>query len=208
MKGLIGYLKRVIWIFSILFLITQVSAQTGISTSSSFSHIVKSNGYVQTTITLKISSEQRTVLTYYTVTIPQEDIEAEIFSLTRNSKLEATTYNRANATDILIDLENSVVSNDNPQEITISYTYPYDNSNIINLVSKVIDTPTSQVSVTYPKTFGETSWVSDQIDSIKQSGDNFIINITSPDSSSVKLIFNQGIVYEFNISKSFNLSSH
>lgn len=212
MKSLIRFLKKAIWISSILFFLVQfnsspLSAQQNISTSSIFSHIVKNNGYIDTTCTLTISSLERTVLTYYTITIPQTDITPDIFSITGNKPLEATVYNRNNATDILIDLENSIVSDTNPQKIRITYSYTYDDQTILNLISKITDTDTTQVSITYPKSFGEVNWVSDQTESEKQDDNNYILNIHSPDSTSIKLIFDQGIVYKFDISKSFNNQS-
>ncbi|MCD4756414.1 hypothetical protein K8R20_02255 [bacterium] len=212
MKSLIGYLKKALWISNILFLFaflnpTSISAQEGITTNATFSHIVKTNGYVDTTATLTISSSERTVLTYYTITLPQSNIEPEIFSVTENSPLEATIYNRNNATDILIDFANSIVAPDSLQEIHITYSYPYNDSNILSLVSKIADINTSEVSISYPKSFGKVGWISDQTESEKQDNTNYILNIKSPDSTTLKLIFNQDIVYRFDISKSFNNQS-
>jgi hypothetical protein len=208
-KDLNGFMKKAIWIFSIFFLFSffspsKVSAQTPLSTDAIFNHNIKANGFVETTITFTISSSQRTVLTYYTITIPQTEIESEIRSINRNKPLEATTYKRSNSTDILIDLENAIISKDSPEKLTISYTHKYTDKNILNLISKIADTPTSQVSITYPREWGDTSWISDQIDSIKKSDSSYILNINTPDSTAVKLIFGQEIVYSFNISKSFN----
>ncbi|MCD4811791.1 hypothetical protein K8R14_04285 [bacterium] len=209
MKSLIGYLRKAIWISSFLFLFVSLNsnsvlAQTGISTSSTFSHTVKTNGYVDTTTTLTITSDERVVLTYYTITLLQDNIEPKVFSITENKSLEATVYDRNSATDILIDLDNAIVSPDSPQKIRITYSYPYDDTNILSLKSKVADTNTSEVSITYPKSLGEIEWISDQAESIKQDNTHYILNIQSPDSSTIKLIFNQGIVYRFDISKSFN----
>lgn len=206
---MIGYIKKTIWIFSILFLTfsflnSPIFAETQLTTDAVFSHDVKENSFVDTTVTLTISSEQRTVLTYYTVTIPQTGIEPEIYSISKKKSLEATVYERSNSTDILIDFENSIIDADGSTKVSISYSYKYDDKNILDLISKIADTPTSKVSVTYPSSWGETSWVSDQIESIKKSDTNYILTISNPDSTSVKLIFGNQIVYSFEISKSFN----
>lgn len=204
-----GYLKKAIWIFSILFLlsffnISQTSAQESFSTSSIFNHNIKENGKVETTLTFTISSPKRTVLTYYTITIPQEDIEPEIFSTTRNRRLESTVYNRTGSTDILIDLENTVIPEGGSTKLSISFLQEYSDDNIITLVSKVADSPTTEVGITYPKDWGETNWVSDQIDKIKTSNTSYVLRIPEPDSSFIKLIFGEHITYDFEISKSFN----
>ena len=209
MKNLIGFTKKTVWIVSILFLFVQlftssIHASDPISTSSTFSHTIKESGYVETSVSFTVSSTERTVLTYYTITIPQSNIDPEIYSITENRKLEATKYNRTNSTDLLIDFENAVVTQDSDYKIRISYTYPYTDRNVLELVSKILDTDTKQVSITYPKDFGEYRWISDQIEDLKQSDNNYILKIAQPDSNSVRIIFNQGIVYEFNISKSFN----
>ena len=202
-------MKRAIWIFSTIFLAfllfqSPLFAETQLTTDAIFSHTVKEDNLVDTTITFTISSEQRTVLTYYTVTIPQTDIDPEIYSLSKKKSLEATVYERSNSTDILIDLENSIIEADGSTKISISYSYEYDDKNILDLVSKIADTPTSNVSVTYPQDWGETSWISDQMESIKKSDTSYILTISSPDSTSIKLIFGNQIVYSFNISRSFN----
>jgi hypothetical protein len=208
-KDLNGYMKKAIWIFSILFFFSffspsKASAQTPLSTDAVFDHNIKANGIIETTITFTISSSQRTVLTYYTITIPQTDIDSQIRSVNRNKPLEATTYNRTDSTDILIDLENAIIQKDSPEKLTLSYIHKYSDKNIINLISKIADTTTSKVSITYPREWGDTSWISDQIDNLKQSDSSYILNITAPDSTAVKLIFGQDIVYRFNISRSFN----
>ncbi len=205
-------MKRAIWIFSILFCFpfffaSEISAQTVLSTDAAFSHDIKANGSIETNITFTIASNQRTVLTYYTITIPQIDIDSQIRSINRNKPLEATTYNRANSTDILIDLENAIIQKDSPEKLTLTYTHKYTDKNVVRLISKIADTPTSQVSITYPLEWGDTSWISDQIDHIKKNDSSYILNIPAPDSTAVKLIFGQDIIYSFDISKSFNNST-
>ena len=173
MRNLTGYIKRTIWIFScilltFLFIKYPVFAENQLTTDATFSHNIKENGFVDTTITLTISSEERTVLTYYTITIPQTKIDPEIYSLSKKKSLEATIYERSNSTDILVDFENSVIEANGSTKISISYSSEYIDKNILDLVSKIADTPTSKVSLTYPQDWGETSWVSDQITSIKK----------------------------------------
>ena len=204
-----GCFRKILWIFSILFVVplvfqSPVFAQSQLTTSSAFSHTIKDNGLIETTATLTISSDQRTALTYYTVTIAQTDIEPEIYSITKKKSLDATIYNRSNSTDILIDLENSIIDANGSIKVSISYSYKYEDKNIIDLISQIADATTSQVNIIYPKDWGETGWISDQIESIKKNDVNYILTISQPDSTSVKLIFGDQIVYSFNISKSFN----
>jgi hypothetical protein len=208
-KDMIGYIKRTVLIFSILFAFLllfpfKTFAQTSISTDAVFSHTIKENQIIETVLTFTISSSEKTVLTYYTITIPQTDADPDIYSITRDKSLEATVYNRMNSTDILIDLENSVIDKDGSTKISLSYTQEYDDKNIISLISKVADTPTSKVSITYPNSWGETSWISDQIENIKKSDDNYILTVSEPDSDSIKLIFGENIIYSFQISKALN----
>jgi hypothetical protein len=202
-------MKRTVLTFSILFSFLllfpfKTFAQTSISTDAVFSHTIKEDQTIETVLTFTISSSERTVLTYYTITIPQTDIDPDTYSITRDKSLEATVYNRTNSTDILIDLENSVIDKDGSTKISLSYTQEYDDKNIINLISKVADTPTSKVSITYPNSWGETSWISDQIENIKKSDNNYILTVSKPDSDSVKLIFGENIIYSFQISKALN----
>lgn len=209
MKDISGYTRKTIWIFSVLLFVlfcspTKTFAQTTLTTDSTFSHNIKEGGLIETTLTFTISAPQKTVLTYYTITIPQKDIEPEIYSLSRNRKLEATKYHRTNSTDLLIDFENTVIEGDGNTKIRISYIQKYDDKKIINLISSVIDTPTSTVSIIYPKEWGETSWVSDQIEDIKINDSSYILSIANPDSDTVKIIFGENIIYSFNISRSFN----
>ena len=209
MKNLTGYIKRVIWIFSTVFLTflcfqSSIFAQTQLTTDAVFSHNVKGNGFVDTSITFTISSEQKTVLTYYTVTIPQTNIDPKIYSISKAKPLEATIYERNNSTDVLIDLENSIIDTNGSTKITISYSYEYTDENILDLTSKIVDTPTSKVVITYPTDWGETGWISDQIESIKKNDTNYILTISNPDSTTIKLIFSNQIIYNFEISRSFS----
>lgn len=209
MKDINGYLRKTIWIFSIIFSLcslfpSKIFAQTSLSTDAVFSHNIKENSVIETTLTFTISSTDRTVLTYYTITIPQENVEPTIYSTNKKKPLEATVYNRTNSTDILIDFENSVIDSENPIKISLTYTQNYSDGNIINLTSKVADTITSKVSITYPKTWQETSWISDQIEDIKKTENSYILTISNPDSNSIKLIFGKNIIYKFDISKSLN----
>jgi hypothetical protein len=204
-----GYLKKIVLISSILLFVflffpTLTSAQSTLDTNAVFSHNIKDNGLIETTLTFTISSKDRTVLSYYTITIPETDIDPEIFSISRSRSLEATVYDRTDSTDILIDLENSVIPEDGNTKLTISYTHRYSDENILDLVSKVADTNTSSVTISYPRSWGESSWISDQIEDIKQSDNSYILSISDPDSSTIKLIFGQDIAYNFNISRSLN----
>jgi hypothetical protein len=212
-KDTIGYLKRAIWISSILFFTffllhtdfsKPISAQETLTTNAVFSHNIKENNKVETTITFTISSPTRTVLTYYTITIPQENLKPETYSVSRSQRLESTVYNRSGSTDILIDFENSVISENGSTKVSIFYVHDYTDQKAIQLISKIADTPTSEVSISYPKDWGELTWISDQIDNIKMSDTQYIVRVTKPDATNIRLIFGQNIAYSFNISRSLN----
>ncbi|KUK76396.1 MAG: transmembrane(s)protein [candidate division WS6 bacterium 34_10] len=209
---MIGFLKKAIWISSIflfvLFLFpNSISAQESLSTSAIFSHNIKTSGKIETTATFTVNSPTRTVLTYYTITIPQVNIDPEIFSVDRNRKLEATVYKRNNSTDLLIDFENTVIEANGSTKITISYAHEYDDYKALQLISKIADTPTTQVSISYPKEWGDISWISDQIEDIKMIDTKYIVKVNEPDSDSINIIFGQDIAYNFTISRAINNST-
>jgi hypothetical protein len=211
-KDIIGFLKKAIWISNILLFVLflfpkTVLAQDSLSTSAVFSHAIKTNGKIETTATFTVSSPTRTVLTYYTITIPQVNIDPEIFSVDRNRELEATVYKRNDSTDLLIDFENSVIEANGSTKITISYVHEYEDYKALQLISKIADTPTTQVSISYPKEWGDISWISDQIEDIKISDTQYIVKVNEPDSESINIIFGQDIIYNFTISRAINNST-
>jgi hypothetical protein len=205
----IGFLRKIVRYSSTLFLVfflfpLGIFAQTSLTTDAVFSHNIKNNKTIESTVTLTITSDTRTVLTYYTVTIPQKDIDPQIYSLSKNKPLEATVYNRPNSTDILIDFENSVIAPNGSVKVTISYTHSYTDKNILNLPSKIADTPTSKVFITYPRDWGKASWISDQIEDMKVSDSSYTLTIKQPDLTNVRVILGENVIYSFEISRSLN----
>lgn len=206
---MIGYLRKIAWIFSILFFLFLISsqhslAQESLSTTSQFAHNIKDNSTIETTITLTITGQPQTVLTYFNITIPQQNLDPEIYSITKNKKLEATISSRKDSTDLLINMDNSVIPNEGKISITLSYTQRYNDKSSISLMSKVSDTPVSEVTIYYPQKWGETSWVSDLFEDIQKEGSNYKLIIPKPNANVIKLIFGEEIIYNFQISKSLN----
>jgi len=208
MKNLNGYLKRTLLIFSavIAFAIFQFpinsKAQSldGFDIKSDFNHIWDGENILSTIyITITTVSNPR-VITFYTITIPQENIRPEVYSINKNIRLEPTYYNRKDATDMVIDLKNTVVSAENPVTLKLTFQTEY-NSNNLSLISSVKDTSSRSFSFTYPKSFGEVSWSSSPIRKITQKGEYLEIETAPPQSSKVNISIGEKISYSFNINR-------
>jgi len=95
MRNLHGFFHKTLFLFSILFFnfvffqsINNVSAQEQLSVSSTFHHNWDGER-LDTTIYLTLFTESSsTVVTYYTVTIPDIGINPEVFSINRDKVLE------------------------------------------------------------------------------------------------------------------------
>ncbi len=214
MRNLNGYLKRVISIFSIsLFFsisiftnIPKSYALEGFDISSDFYHTWDGK-IVDTTVYITISTTTTPrVLTFYTITIPQENLRPKVFSLTKNTSLEPTYYDRDQATDMIIDLDNTVVSKENPVKIKLTFSTEQEGNNL-SLISSIKDTKSRIFSITYPNNLGEISWSSTPITDITQKGPNTEIKTAPPSSTKVNLSLGEKILYSFNISRNLINSS-
>ncbi len=213
MRNLTGYLKKTLLISSFIlallslpFIFTkQTSALEGFDIKSDFSH-TWDGSTVQSTIYITISSETPRVITYYTITLPDENLKPEVFLINKNTKLEPTYHDRTQATDLVIDLENSVVSKDKP--ITLKLTYSTENtSTSLSLISSVKDTTSRSFTFTYPKTEGEVTWSSTPIERVTQKGENIEIETAPPQSNKLNISLGDNITYVFNISRNLINSS-
>ena len=163
MRNLLGYFHKILYLSSILFLnfvflqpINSVFAQEDLSIKSTFHHNWDGER-LDTTIYLTLSTESAsTVVTYLTVTIPQTEINPEIFSINRDKVLEHTTHKGRESTDLVIDLEKSPLYKDKPITLKITYFQSLTGSTI-SLLSKLNNIETNEFLFTYPSSIGEIS---------------------------------------------------
>jgi hypothetical protein len=126
--------------------------------------------------------------------------------LNKNIKLEPTYYKRSGATDIIVDLENIVVSSDKP--VSIKLTFSTNNTqDSLSLISSVNDTSTRSFSFIYPSKYGNISWSSTPIIKIVQNGENIEVQTASPQGNRVNITLGNQILYEFHISRNLLNSS-
>ena len=216
MRNLNGYLKKILLISSILsvfiFFQSLISSNTyaleGFSIKSDFNHTWDGKNINSTIyITVSPTSSSR-VITFYTITLPKENLKPEVYLLNKNSKLEPTYYNRRGATDIVVDLENTLASTDKPVSLKLTFTTPLESTEgNISLVSSVNDTESRSFSFTYPTKYGDVSWSSSPITKVTQKGENVEIETAPPQSDSVNISLGSEISYIFNISRNLINSS-
>lgn len=211
MRNLNGYLNKTLLISSILFLllpffpITNINASSDLNVSSSFNHDWDGNT-LNTTIFLTLATESSsTVVTYYTVSIPEENITPEVFSVNRNIKLEPTIHKSNTGTDLVIDLENSPIYPDKPITLKISYSKPLV-GNTISLLSSIGNTTTKEFTLSYPTSLGDISWSSATVISIDSRQDKILIQTEIPNTQKVKISFGTEVIYKYVIKKNITNS--
>ena len=213
MRNLLGCFHKILYLFSILFLnfvflqpINSVFAQEDLSIKSTFHHNWDGER-LDTTIYLTLSTESAsTVVTYLTVTIPQTEINPEIFSINRDKVLEHTTHKGRESTDLVIDLEKSPLYKDKPITLKITYFQSLTGSTI-SLLSKLNNIETNEFLFTYPSSIGEISWSSATILNQEDKGGNVKITTEIPNTDFVKIAFGEQITYSFDINKTLSNSS-
>ena len=213
MRNLLGCFHKILYLFSILFLnfvffqpINSVFAQEDLSIKSTFHHNWDGER-LDTTIYLTLSTESAsTVVTYLTVTIPQTEINPEIFSINRDKVLEHTTHKGRESTDLVIDLEKSPLYKDKPITLKITYFQSLTGSTI-SLLSKLNNIETKEFFFTYPSSIGEISWSSATILNQEDKGGNVKITTEIPNTDFVKIAFGEQITYSFDINKTLSNSS-
>ena len=204
MRDLNGFFKKILLISSIFLLLSsfsnKVQAADSFKVYSDFHHVWSSTT-INSTIYLTITSEKEsTLLTYYTITIPDENISPKVFSINRNKALEPTIHRRKGAIDMVVDLENTPISPKKP--VTLKITYSFKNSsNDLTLISSVNDTTTRKFSFTYPTYKGEVTWSSSPIQSIRQIANNTEVITAIPNTTTVKMLLGQGVVYSYTVDR-------
>ncbi len=207
MRNLNGYLKKILLLFSLSFLFffslpLKSYATEGFNLSSEFIHTVQGDT-VATQAVITISSETPKVISYFTITLPQENITPICKNESKGTDVICTSYKRAGVTDILLDLNNALVKPSTPISISINYSAIYSQSNSYNIVSKFQGYDTTKISFIYPRSFGEPLWASDTIQNIKTIGETYQVQIEKPIYPNLSILFGEHVSYQFEISKTF-----
>ncbi|HOF79146.1 MAG TPA: transglutaminase-like domain-containing protein [Candidatus Dojkabacteria bacterium] len=209
MKNLNGYLKKIPWIFSfVLFLFLFPNSSYAVeffTTTSSFKHTLTQES-VNTELVLDISSKETRVISFFTASIPIKNLDVKCYNYKTNKKIDCTTYDRSSSTEILFNLNNTVVRPTAPLQVKITYSTPSSDSNSYQISSYVSDTKTVKVLVIYPKEKGQPIWSSDPITDIKSVGSNYQIQINNPLYSTLSLLFGNNIIYQFEVHRVFTNS--
>lgn len=204
MRGLIGYLKKILFLSSILALTLSLAQKTSAAEPfqiyTSFEHKIESKN-ISTEAILQIRSDSPRVISYYTASIPQKNLDILCYLVKTNKRINCTTFHRGSNTDVLLELNNAVVKKDAPLEVMLRYKVSNDSGNAFNISSKILDTTTSSVLIQYPKTIGEPLWTSDPLSSIKAVKNSFQILINKPIHPTISILFGEKVSYKFSISR-------
>lgn len=204
MRGLIGYLKKILFLSSILALTLSLAQKTSAAEPfqiyTSFEHKIESKN-ISTEAILQIRSDSPRVISYYTASIPQKNLDILCYLVKTNKRINCTTFHRGSNTDVLLELNNAVVKKDAPLEVMLRYKVSNESSNAFNISSKILDTTTSSVLIQYPKTIGEPLWTSDPLSSIKAVKNSFQILINKPIHPTISILFGEKVSYKFSISR-------
>ncbi len=207
MRNLIGYLRKILLLSSLsLVLFTQKPLQTfaedNFNLSSEFVHTIQGDT-IATQAIITISTDTPKVISYFTITIPQEGIAPTCKNESKGTDVECTSYKRAGVTDILLDLNNAIVKPSTPISISVNYSTAYTQTNSYTIVSQFQGYDTTKITLIYPRAIGEPLWSSDTIQNIKAIGDTYQIQIEKPIYPNLSVLFGEHVSYSFEISKTF-----
>lgn len=210
MRNLIGYLKRILLLFSLVsfFFILNASlvkAADTFTVTTDFTHTINDTN-ISTDALITISTNNTRVISYYTATLPTENLKVKCYIANTNKEYSCTNHSRTGATDILVDLNNAVVQSTKPLQIRLAYNTTVSQTNSYNISSFVQDTSTNSITVIYPKIQGEPLWTSDSAQSIRSIGENYQLIISKPIYHNLSILFGKEISYQFTVSKTFTNS--
>lgn len=206
MKNLIGYLNKILYLCSLVLFILPIKivfADNDFTVYTNFQHTISENT-INTEAILQIRSDTTKVLSYYTASIPEKNLDVECYYVLNNEKIDCTIYHRGSTTDVLLDLDNAIVKKDTPVEVKLVYTTTTDIKNSYNISSKILDSTTNNVSILYPQSKGEPLWTSEPIQDLKISNDQYQIYINQPVHSEISILLGQEIGYKFSVSRVFS----
>jgi hypothetical protein len=124
--------------------IPKVIAETTISDFNinvDFEHTITEEN-IDTQAVMEITSTSPRVISYYTALIPIERLRVTCEKFKTGEELECTTFNRGSNTEVLINLNNSVVRPDSPLEILIKYSSERTEEPSFNISSSIFNTTT------------------------------------------------------------------
>lgn len=215
MRNLTGYLKKILLFFNIslvLFLSIFLSFkcfadESAFNVNVTFKHTVESSEVENVAdVSIRANSTSR-VLSYYTITIPVENISPKVTLVNSSKDFNAQVYPRDGATDITVTFSDLVVSPDQDTVIRIVYTTPADISGTrYTFHSEITDLETNSIEIKYAKSLGEVIWSSNTLSKLSAQGDYYIADISNPSSYDTVLVFGDAVVYDFQISRTLSNS--
>jgi hypothetical protein len=182
-----------------------ITAAENFDITTRFEHTLEKERII-TEAVMQIKSDTPRVISYYTAIVPLERVRVECKNLSSKKEIECTTFNRGSSTEILINLNNSVVQPDIPINISLTYSTETLEKSSYNILSEIHEIKTTSVLIRYPKEKGEPLWTSDPIQNIKTVGPNYEISINNPTHTNISLLFGQQLLYKFDINKVFSNS--
>ncbi len=207
MRSLIGYLKKILLLISLLssFLLfsktTAFAEENTFKVSSYFTHTIKEST-IDTHVIIQLNTDITRVLSIYTATIQAKNITPKCY-INGTEEIECKRYNRLSVTDIQIDFQNRVISPDSTLELVVTYSTPYDNNISYNMPSKVLDAETKEITIKYPRSKGEFSWTSESVTNKNQNNKEYILTFKNPKESEISIFFADNIQYKFTVNKVF-----
>jgi transglutaminase-like putative cysteine protease len=204
MKGLTGYLKKILLISSILvfssFFTSEVKAQE-FTVYADYHHVWDGNTLDSTIYLTMTTQNSPVVVTFYTITIPDEEVTPLVFSINRNTYLEPTIHRKDSMTNLVIDLEKTPIYPDKPITLKLTFSKQITGDNI-SLLSSVKDTVSRDFSFTYPSSLGDISWSSAPITKITSKGNKIEVLTAPPNTDTVTVSLGKSVTYTYQISKS------
>jgi len=203
MKDLTGYLKKILLISSILFcflLFPQELFAQDFTVYADYEHSWDGSTLDSTIYLTMTTKGSPVVVTYYTITIPDDQIEPEVYLINRKTNLIPTIHKKDSITNLVIDLEKTPIYKEKPIKLRISFKKSQKGDRI-TLLSSVKDTISRNFTFTYPSSLGEVSWSSAPITKVTSKGNLTEIKTASPNSNTVEITFGERICYKYTISK-------
>lgn len=207
MKNLIGYLKKIAFLSSFLLLllpISKVNAEANFQVTTDFNHTISDDSKIYTSATVEITTDEATVLTYYTASIPITDLDARCYLVSTNEELTCTIYHKGSNTDVLINLKSAVITPESPITVRIEYSTSYTDTSTFSITSQILDSTTKSIKVAYPQSYGEPLWTSVPIQNLKLADTNYQLTFTNPTDSQISLLFGKQVAYAFSASRVFS----
>ena len=211
MKDTTGYLKRILIFFSFtLFLLfsipSQLHAEDEFKTAAEFKHTISKEENIETTIDISIkANDHPRVLSFYTITLEEEDVEPEVSLTNSDKEVNATVYHRDGATDVAVTFKELVISETQSTILRLSFTKALNmEGNKITINSGLSGIEINSVTILYPKTFGDILWSSNTLSKFSAQGDFYKAEMRDPSSKNTIIVLGDSLSYEFSISRSLN----